>query len=287
MPIASLNDIIDASANGQTVRFDWNKIFGGSAATAGRSYDFSGLGGTPTANAFSGSALAFQECDESSTFSMWHGGNVTPDQKLLINAGAITTAATGVPGTLLLVDIEGYYPGITNNSNVAQTLTGTPSLRATNGNGVRMFYVQTAANGATAQNIAVSYTNQAGTGSRSLAATTAMTASSIVSHITHSGTAANNYGPFLPLGGGDYGIRSVQTVTFSAANTGTGALVLCRPLFEIPIGIVSTYHNKDALGQFPPPVLIPDGACLSWVFIAGGAVAGSTTFAGHIQTIWS
>lgn len=286
MAIASLNDIISAAANGRVNRFDFNKIFGGSAGTAGRSYDFSGLGGTPAANSWSGTALAFQEVDETSTWTMFHGGDVSTMQKLLMNMGAICTASTGIPGTLLLVDIEGYWPGISNNTTSPQTLTGTPSLRATDGNGLRLYWVQTAAAGATAQNISVSYTNQAGTSGRSLAATTAMTASAIVTHISHSGTAANNYTPFLPLGGGDYGVRNVATVTFSAANTGTGALVLAKPIMEIPLGVQSVYHNKDMLGQFPPPPVIPDGAGLSWIFIAGGAIAANTTVAGHITTVW-
>jgi hypothetical protein len=286
MAIQSLNDIINASANGRINRFDWNKIFGGSAGTAGRSYDLSGLGGNPAANTWTGTARDFQEVDESTTWTMFHGGNVSTMQKLLMNMGAICTASTGIPGTLLLVDVEGYYPGISNNTTSPQTLTGTPVLRATNGNGVRPYWVQTATAGATAQNISLSYTNQGGTSGRPLAATVSMTASAIVNHISHAGVAANNYGPFLPLGGGDYGVRSVQTVTMSAANTGTGALVLARPLMEIPLGILSVYHNKDMLGQFPPPPVIPDGAALSWIFIAGGAIAANTTLAGHITTVW-
>lgn len=286
MAIQSLNDIINAMSAGQSVRTEWNKIFGGSAATAGRAYDFSGLTGNPTANTWSGTALAFQETDDTTAWAIPHGGNVSTLVKHLLNTGAITTAATGVPGTLLLVDVEGYWPGISNNTTSAQTLTGTPSLRATNGAGLRLFWSQTAVAGATAQNIACSYTNQAGTAGRSLAATTAMTTSAIVSHISHSGTASNNYTPFLPLGGGDSGVRNVASVTFSAANTGTGALVLARPILSLPLGIVSVYHQIDALSQFPSFPRIDDGACLSWVFIAGGAIAANTTFAGHIQTVW-
>jgi hypothetical protein len=186
----------------------------------------------------------------------------------------------------MLVDVEGYWPGITNNSATAQTLTGTPVLRSTNGAGLRLFWSQTAVNGSTAQNIALSYTDQSGNTGNALGATVAMTASSAVSHITHSGTSANNYGPFLPLAAGDSGVRNVASVTFSAANTGTGALVLCKPLMELPLGIVSVYHNKDCLSQIPSLPVIPDGACLSWVFIAGGAVAANTTFLGHTEYIW-
>jgi hypothetical protein len=113
-----------------------------------------------------------------------------------------------------------------------------------------------------------------------------MTASAIVPHISHAGTAANNYTPFLPLAGGDYGVRNVASVTFSAANTGTGALVLARPIIEIPIGVASLYHNKDLLGQVPSLPRIPDGACLTWVLVTGAATAASTTFSGHVEYVW-
>ena len=291
MAITSLNGLIAAISSGQKWRTDFNKITGASAYTAGRSYDMSALAGHPVANAWAGTALTFTECDESTgngtqIFGIRHGGNVSADIKHLINMGAITTAATGIPSTLMLVDIEGYWPGISNNTTSAQTLSGTPSLRATNGEGCRLYWVQTSVAGATAQNIALSYTDQAGNTGNTLPVTTAMTASAIVGHISHSGVAANNYGPFLPLASGDYGVRNVASVTFSAANTGTGALVLCKPIIEIPLGVVSLYHNKDTLSQIPSLPVIPDGACLAFILIAGGAVAASTTFAGHTEFVW-
>jgi hypothetical protein len=291
MAITSLNGLMAAISAGQKWRTDFNKITGASAYTAGRSYDMSALSGHPIANAWAGTALTFRECDESTgngtqIFGIRHGGDVSADIKQLLNMGAVTTAATGIPSTLLLVDIEGYWPTISNNTTSAQTLSGTPSTRATNGEGLRLYWVQTAVAGATAQNIALSYTDQAGNTGNTLPVTVAMTASAIVGHISHAGVAANNYGPFLPLASGDYGVRNVASVTFSAANTGTGALVLAKPIMEIPLGIVSQYHNKDLLSQIPSLPVIPDGACLAFILIAGGAVAASTTFAGHIETVW-
>lgn len=291
MTIASLNELMSALSAGRRWRTDFNKITGASAYTAGRAYDMTALAGHPVANAWAGAALAFAECDEAAgngtqAFGIRHGGNVSTMIKHLLNMGAITTAATGIPSTLLLVDVEGYWPGISNNTTSAQNLTGTPSLRATNGEGCRLYWVQTAVAGATAQNIAVSYTDQSGNAGNTLPVTVAMTASAIVGHISHSGVAANNYTPFLPLASGDYGVRNVASVTFSAANTGTGALVMARPLMEIPLGIASLYHNKDMLSQTPSLPIIPDGACLGFILIAGGAVAAATTFAGHIETAW-
>ena len=291
MTIQSIDNLITAIANGQTTRYDWNKITGASAYALGRWYDLSMLNSMPVANAWAGTALNWTACSEATgngtqIFGMPHGGNVSPSRKHLLNLNAWSTAATGVPGTLMLVDMQGYYPGISNNTTSAQTLVGTPSLRYTNGGGVRAFQVQTAAAGATAQNIALSYTDQDGNAGNTLPVTVAMTASAIAGHVSHSGTAANNYGPFLPLASGDTGIRSVQTVTMSAANTGTFALVLARPLATITLSVAGLMTEKDLLNQIPSLPEIKDGACLTWLFGSGAATAASTTFAGGLEVVW-
>lgn len=291
MAFSSMDDLVSEISNGKFNRADWNKITGAAAYTAGRWYDFSGLGGTPVANAWAGTALAWKTCDDATgngtqIFGIQHGGNVSTDTKHILNMAAVTAVATGVPGVLMLVDLQGYWPGITNNSLSAQTLTGTPTLRYTNGAGCRLFQVQTAAAGATAQNIALSYTDSAGNAGNTLPVTVAMTASAIIGHISHSGTAANNYGPFLPLAGGDTGVQNVATVTMSAANTGTFALCLARPLAQIPITTVSVMAERDLLNQLPSLPQIKDGACLTWLYFAGGATASSTNFYGSLESAW-
>lgn len=291
MAIQSIDNLITAISGGKRNYFAWNKITGASAYTAGRAYDFSSLAGSPIANAWAGTALNWRTCDEATgngtqIFGIPHGGNVSTDIKHVLNLGAITTAATGVPGTLTLVDLQGYWPGISNNTISAQNLVGTPTLRYANGAGCRLYQVQTAVAGATAQNIALSYTNQAGTTGRTLPVTVAMTASAIVGHISHSGVAANNYGPFLPLASGDSGVQNVASVTMSAANTGTFALCLARPLVNITLGVASLYHEKDLLNQIPSLPRVIDGACLVWLYTAGAATGASTTFMGHVETVW-
>ena len=80
------------------------------------------------------------------------------------------------------------------NSATAQTLVnGTALTRNTSGAGLRAYLVVQTTTGATAHNVAMSYTNQAGTAGKTLPVTVACTASAIAPHITHSGTAANNY----------------------------------------------------------------------------------------------
>lgn len=293
MPFTSVDNLVSSVTSGKFYRYDWNKITGASAYTAGRWYDFSGLAGAPVANAFPGTALAWTSCNETAgngtqIFGLPNGGNVSTSTKHVLNGSAITGVATGVPGQLMLVDLQGYYPGISMNVATAQTLTGTPTLRYSNGVGVRAFLVITTASGATAHNVAMSYTNQAATSGRALPVTVACTASAIVGHITHSGTAANNYGPFLPLASGDTGIQSVQTVTISAASgSGAAALVLARPLLSIPLVAASIASERDFLNQLPSLPQIQDGACLTWLYFAGAATAASTNFYGHLEMGWN
>ena len=287
MGFLSIDDLVSEISNGKFWRTDWNKITGAAAYAAGRWYDLSPLNGTPVANAWSGTALTWQATNSANGHSLYSGGNVTPDTKHILNASAITAVSTGVPGQLMLVDMQGYYPGISMNSATAQTLSGTPSLRYANGVGVRAYLVITTNSGATAHNVAMSYTDQGGTASNSLPATVACTASAIAGHITHSGTAANNYGPCLPLATGDTGVQSVQSVTMSAASgAGVAALVLARPIFTIPLTTVSVASERDFVNQLPSLPQIKDDACLTWLYFAGSATAAATNFYGSIECGW-
>lgn len=293
MGFSSMDDLVnEITTNGKFNRIDWNKITGGSGYTAGRWYDFSNLAGTPIANAWAGTALAWRTCDETTgngtqIFGLPHGGNVSPDTKHILNVSAVTGVATGVPSQLMLVDLQGYWPGISTNSATLQTLTGTPTLRYTNGAGCRLFTVATVASGATAHNISLSYSNTTPTSGRSLPVTVSMTASAIVGHIAHSGTAANNYGPFLPLASGDTGVSNVASVTMSAASgAGTVALCLARPLLTLPLTTTSVAAERDLLNQLPSLPRVVDGACLVWLYFAGAATGASTNFYGAVEFGW-
>lgn len=292
MAFTSIDDLVSEVTNGKFNRADWNKITGAAAYAAGRWYDLSALGGTPIANAWAGTALNWRSCDETTgngtqIFGIPHGGNVSSDTKHVLNASAITAVATGVPAQLMLVDMQGYYPGINMNVATSQTLVGTPTLRYTNGVGIRASLVITASSGATAHNLSMSYTNSASTAGRTLPVTVSCTASAITPHITHSGTAANNYGPFLPMASGDLGVQSVQSVQLSAASgAGTAALVLYRPIFTIPLTTATVASERDFVNQIPSLPQIKDGACLTWLYFAGAATAASTNFYGSVEFGW-
>jgi hypothetical protein len=292
---SSLDDFIsEVTGSGKFNRTDWNKITGAAAYTAGRWYDLSMLAGYPVANTYSGTALAAQVPTESSGYGIYHGGNVSTDTKHAINVAAMSTAATGVPGVLMLVDLCLYYPGINMNSSTRQTLDNTNTLtRYTTGAGLRSWVTALSTSGATAHNL----DSGAGTGTEYVdqgnaasvhPGTISFTASAITPHISHSGLAASNFGPFLPLASGDSGIRRYNHFKLSAASASASTAALCigRPLCTIPIFTTSVLTERDLLNQLPSLPQVQDGACIVPLFYAGANVAASTNFYGSLEAAW-
>jgi hypothetical protein len=219
----------------------------------------------------------------------FHGGNVSTDTKHMVNLGAWTQTATGAPSVIQIVDMLGCYPRILTNSGSIQNLNNTLVLpRYATGAGVRAYAVINTTNGANAQNISISYTNTTPTSGRSLGSAVANTASAIQSHVGHSGTAAGNYGPFLPLAGGDNGVKSVESLTFSAASASAGFvdLVLCRPIATIPITTAFVAAERNLLTQLFSLPKIEDGAVLGVLVMSGAVIAGGTQFCGYSDFNW-
>lgn len=219
---------------------------------------------------------------------VWHGGNVSTDTKHLTNMGAWVNLAASAPNHLILVDMLGCYPRITTNTSSQMPLDNTLTLpRSTDGAGVMAFMSLGVTNGANAQNMAMSYTNSTGKSGRGLGYVVANTASAIVGHAFHSGVSAGNTGAFLPLGFGDRGIRSVESVTFStgSASAGTADLILCRPLATLPLTAAFYTNERDFVNQLPSLPRIYDGACLG-LLAGAGAVMAASVFQGYLDFTW-
>jgi hypothetical protein len=159
------------------------------------------------------------------------------DKKYLLNFGAGHITGTNV---VALVDLLVAAGGIDATLNTSQTVDTAALTRYTDGAGVMMTLEVTTAQGATAQNITIGYTNQAGAGSRSTAAI-AMTASAIAFRLQPAAL-----GALIELQSPDYGVRSVQTAQFSAGNTaGVLALLLYKPLLLIPTLVAASFLERS------------------------------------------
>jgi hypothetical protein len=172
---------------------------------------------------------------------------------------AFTCAVTGTApigfGTFLLVDMLIGYGAFDTNTTSTQTIGGTPAAltRYTSGAGVLIAAICDSGTnvGGTGSTATISYTNQAGTSGQ--------TATGLYS----GGGVFENYllwsdisagGPLTAsLATGDYGVRSVQSLTFSAGAGTAGAtvaLVLYRPLAML-IGGGSNIAVDQDVGRKP------------------------------------
>jgi hypothetical protein len=235
------------------------------------------------------------------TISGWSAGTVT------VSIGGTAGTARGANGEFTEIITAGssnssiiFTPDATFNGSISHVTCFAQFPRSdagtsTSGNGVRMFYVMDNAlsNGANAANVVIKYTNSGatqGTSNRMLGGTVVNTASDVVAHLPHSGVAAGKYAPFLPLQAGDYGIQSVESFQFSAAQaTANGAvnLCICKPIASIPITTAYVAAERDLLNQLPSLPRVRDGACLMFLVFVGGVIAAGSQFQGYADFGWS
>lgn len=129
--IASNDQLLNALANGQTYRANFNKNFNPTAAAVANEWHtlFRGAG-NPGADALfnTGTNLAFQAVKNDTTngTSLQVGAAVQPTYyKYLLSGSAVSAAATVVPGVLAIVDVIGFYRVTSVTTATAQSTTNT------------------------------------------------------------------------------------------------------------------------------------------------------------------
>lgn len=132
MSFSSHDQLIQALSNGQYWRADWTKNMNPTAAAVANECHLMARGnGNPAPDAIfdAGSNLTFQEVKDTTTnaASILHGGDVQASgyTKHILNAQALTAAATVAPATMVLVDIVGFYRVTTVTTTTAQATTNT------------------------------------------------------------------------------------------------------------------------------------------------------------------
>jgi len=156
-----------------------------------------------------------------------------------------------------------------------------------------MFVIQTQPTAGGPTLSASSYTNTAGSTGRGFQGTPTMnaTADAYATRINHSSNAANRYGPFLPKQGGDTGIRSIESFTWSAgtAYTGSGVVALCiaKPLLDLALPVTGMWSERDLVNQLPSLPQVKDGACLQWMLMSTAATTTNSPFTFAIDFGWN
>jgi hypothetical protein len=110
----------------------------------------------------------------------------------------------------------------------------------------------------------MTYTNQAGTGSRTSTINIGATGFREVTRAQR-----------IPLAAGDTGIRAIEKVKLTATTgtLGNFGITLAQPLAWIPVGVAGSAGWRDYTTGLPGiPVIDPD-ACLALMFIPAAATA--------------
>lgn len=263
---ASYDQVISALSTGKGQQLMVSKDNLAANPVASKPYTLWQAGGLPGAGTWgtSGTGRAVTDADAGAIPFV---NPTAPATMHLLTWGAGATVALG---TLLLIDRLVEYPIslAATSSPTSPTIPSRDANGAALGAGVMMFFENEAAGAATAATnptITVTYTNSAGTASRSSGAV-AMEASQPVRRVL---TPNVNPNIWFPMAAGDLGVRSVQTVTLSATMTTTRAnLVLARPLAILPVLTANSYVERDLVLQLASMPRVFDDSYLSFLLMA-------------------
>ena len=288
----------EADTLGQFYVTSFRKAISATATTTSAWTDYSYFPGSPVANFYASSPLEAAYVDPSRGIYV---PSVTPATQWLRNlklmsAASAATSTTNGRQQIVLADLLMYYPFVdTDAVGEQQDMVQSVSLpRYTSGNVIAVG--QSAAS--TTGQFTFSYTNQDGTAGRTsqnhftfaIAGGGQIVASSV-------GNVAS-YHPYLALQAGDSGVKSIESVTFTAGGGGLMALVIVQPLLECFVtqesrrtttGNLETYGacNEFASIIHHRPRQIKDGAVIN-LFAAGHAGSlASSILAGVLETTWA
>lgn len=271
-----------ANRVGQKVFFQKTMAQAGTAGVANSLWNATGIpsaGGNTATGKANGRVLVGGSNGSPTTgsipFNAGSGGT-----KLFLTGMAAGPQTAATPGFLMLIDrISDVNLAINEGTGTITGLNATSRLTGTGGAypGAQLFLEVTTAFGAASNTFSLNYTNQNGTTNRTTTVNTKASAAVM--------TSGNNLSfPFLSLSTNDVGVRSVESLTLTTANTTTGAFNLClvRPLAIIPWSVGSvTYGERDFVLEMPALEEIPTNACLSFLVFNGT----QTTYFGELRIV--
>lgn len=275
--ITNYDGIINGRANGKgfdfntyvssqtSVALQWHSIVRSATKFPGGTFAPATIpGGTATNRATTGS-LSIALTNPSGT-----------DKLYLLSIGYASSSTLNM---LILADMLVAAANVDANSNTSQTVDTTALTRYTGtaAAGNLMTFEVTTALGTTASNLTVTYTNESGTNTRSTGAR-AMTTSAITGRLQ-----PTTLGPYTPLQAGDYGVRSVESLQFSAAmGAGVLNLYIYRPLHFLPGIANNIYLERDSTVQIDGLTELIEGSddevgFYTWFVLPQGTSTGNVT----------
>lgn len=262
MPITTLDGIIAGARPPQ-----YFLKAGVGTPVVGRPQSYWATFGNPGAGTFNAlpAGAALSSTGGNQPGQIWHVDPVSGETVL-----ARFKAQASQPGTLLLCDRLWSSGGYNNTLITAQTVASVAfpardEAGTTNGKGVQIGLEVSVASGAGAPVATISYTNELNVAGKTMANFDSILAPSI----------AGSFYRFT-LAAGDYGVRSVQSLTLSATMTsGTINLVAYTVIADMEITAANIPNAIDALLAGSPR--IKNGAVPFLIFIPSSSVATNIT----------
>jgi hypothetical protein len=294
----NLREWVDADEAGQYHVVGFRKAVSSTATTTSAWIDYSYFPGAPAANFYASSPLEAAEVDPTRGIRV---PSVSPDTQWLRNL-KLMSAASGATSTangrqqIVLAHLLMYYPFVdTDAVGEQQDMINTVTLpRYTSGRVIAVG--QSAAS--TVGQFTFSYTNQDGTAGRTSQIHNTFAIAGGGQVVASSVGSSASYHPYCALQAGDSGVRSIESVTFTAGGGGLMALVIVYPLLSAYTSQESrrtTTGNLESYGACDDfasilhhrPTQIKDGAVVG-LFAAGHAGSlASSVLAGVLETTWN
>jgi hypothetical protein len=298
MGFRSISEYAAADEAGKVWVTQFRKAVASAATTTNAWVDYTYFAGSPGANFYASTPLVAATVEASRGIYVPSVAPATQHVKnlmLMSNAASVTSTTNGRQG-IAFCDYLLYYPFIdTDAIGEQQDLDNTVTLpRYTSG---QVVAVAQSASSAAGQ-FTFTYTNQDGVSGRVSPNQFTFIVAGGGQIVSASGTGAS-YNPFLYLQAGDTGVRSIESVTFTAAGGGLLALVIVKPLFKTVVTQEcrrTTAGNLESYGacdEFTPIIhsagapQIRDGAVLGLLASGYAGSLASSTLVGVLETVWN
>jgi hypothetical protein len=294
----NLRQWTDAEDAGQYHVTGFRKAVSSTATTTNAWIDYSYFPGSPVANFYASEPLVAAELEASRGIPKPEVSPATQwlkNLKLMSGASSTTSVLNGRQ-QVILADYLLYYPFIdTDAVGEQQDMVNTVTLpRYDWGRVVAVGQSASSTNGT----FTFSYTNQDGVAGRTSQIHNTFVIAGGGQVVSSSVGSTASFHPYLALQAGDRGVKSIESVTFTAGGGGLMALVIVQPLLSAYItqeARRTTSGNLESFGSCSEfasvihqvPTQIKDGAVLN-LFAAGHAGSLASSFlAGILETTWN
>ena len=291
---ATVGEFAAADELGQCWLTQFRKTVASAATTTNAWIDYSYFAGSPAANFYASSPSVAALVETSRGIYVPSVSPAAQRLKSLSFMTANTASAVNARQRLILCDYLMYYPFIdTDAVGEEQLMSNYPDAGAAQlpryPHGLVIAVAQSAAS--TIGTFTFSYINQDGVAGQTSQPMRTFAVAGGGQVVSASGAGAS-YNPFCHLATGDYGVQSIQSVTFSGPGGGLMALVIVKPIFN---GYV-TQECRSALGAADefmsvihsagaPKIL--DGAVLNFFAEGNAGSLASSQLIGTLETVWN